>query len=273
MFKKTPIKQGVMDFFSRVGGASIANDTNGTMTSTSASGGSSMGNPGVNKPANTSDADPAAFKGDGNGQVVDTNAEGKDKSPLDSFSDLWDTKKVEGAQDTTVDFNKPYYTVDDKTLGAHLKTIDIAKSIPPDLIKAALSGDQDAFRAVINGAIQASLGHSVNMSTRIAENGVRQLQERFDRDLPSRFRNLSARQNQVTSPVLQHKAVQPMVELLKEKILANPANKNLSGDEINGMVTQYFESISEAVIASKQGQNNQVDSSQDFSRFFDEQSN
>jgi hypothetical protein len=211
-------------------------------------GGSAMALPGANKPGASSDANPAQFQGDGNGQLaIDPNAAaggGEAQSPLEPFSKLWEN--VEGAKSTAVDYDAPYFTTDMNSLAKQADGIDFVKNIPgfKELGTKVLAGDVDAFAQVLNAVARGALTQSVSVGTRLSESAVKNYNKRLQQDLPEKFRGFGARSQALDNPAFSHPAVKPIVENVRNQVMAK--NPNLSAEQVNEQVVAYMEAMQSA---------------------------
>lgn len=174
--------------------------------------------PGTQLPATgpNPNADPAVQAQQQELQQQTANA-GKAASPLDEFKELWHTDKD---SETPNPFAEPLFKVDATKLQEATGKMDFTKSVSPEVLQKALSGDATALQEALNKSNQAVFLQAANMMTGLIESAMKQNNGRMEQALPSKLKDYQLRNTPINNPVLQNPAVQPLVDALKFQISA-----------------------------------------------------
>lgn len=193
-------------------------------------------------PNNPQNSGAGAGTGDGNPELPDLSGGGtgnpkKESSPLDGFADLFTIDpKAEPKKNPLAE---KLFNLDPKKLSDSASRMNFVSAIPKELLqKAAAGNDPDALAAVINHAGQASFQLVTQMFVGMMENGFQKNNGRFDSVLSDRFRDFSVRNSRPENAVLNHSAVQPIVEALKTQFASK--HPELSAAEVTKKAEDYF---------------------------------
>lgn len=153
-------------------------------------------------------------------------------SQLDQFKTLWQTPvDAEGKpiQQPADPFSQPILKLDPKVVLEQVNKLDFTANIAPELTTKALSGDPAALAEIINAATRNAVSSVTLNSANLVNAALAQQAERFKQSLPQHIKSVQLSQTQSENPVLQHPAVQPMIESMKQAAFmkdptANPAD-------------------------------------------------
>lgn len=116
---------------------------------------------------------------------------------------------------------------------------NFVQSVDPEKMKAALSGDANAFMEVLNSAVAAGVSTALQGSRGMIEHGVKTGTDRFSSSLDSRFRNYQLRNHNSKNAALQHPIGKAMLESVSRQIAS--ANPNMSPDQVASQAEAMFE--------------------------------
>ena len=215
------------------------------------------------------------------------------QNPLDSFTQLWQTPSQGGQQSQNGQAqsgqngqpavasgpeSRQYVNTDLNAISGFTKNINFAQNVPPELMEAAMGGDPKAMINIINGVAQSALAHSLQLNGSALNASLNSGLQQFGTTLEGKFKDFSTKDRVYSSEdhkVLSHPAIQPLVETARRQILQN--NPAATSAEVQQQLVSYFKEVSSAINPSQQ-QNQQagnsgpqVDNSQDFSNFFNNQ--
>lgn len=189
-------------------------------------------NPNDRVPQNNPGADPAIVPPNGGAK------ETKDPviSQLDQFTDLWSTPAVDPK--APVDpLTQPLLTYDAAKFSEQARKMNFAQGIDPALVTKALGGDAQALLDVINTSTQNAFISASQLSTNLVEGAAKTNNSRLEPRLEKQFKEFMLNQNRTENPVMQHKAVAPMLDLAKRQLLSKHPEK--SAAEIHQLAEQY----------------------------------
>ena len=187
-------------------------------------------------------------------------------SPLDQFKDLWQTNPANTA--ATPDLNAPVFNVDPVKLFDAAKKIDFTRSISPEIVQKALSGDAEAFSAAINAAVQQSYAQSSHLTTQMIEQALKQNNTKITGLLPSAFKSLQVNEGLSANPAFQHPAAKPIVEALQAQFTKQ--YPHASAADIQKYALEYLNGFAQAVSPAPAPEPTAADrSAQDWSKFLD----
>lgn len=176
------------------------------------------------------------------GQPQQTNEPEQTNSPLDPFKDLWNTPDSAVTAASADPFSSPLFQADPAKIREAAKQMDFISQISPELMQKAMSGqDPQAFLEVINQVAQTSLATSLQLSTATMEQAGSKIGERFNKALPSRFRDLQINEQQPSNPVLQHPAAQGMLKVAKQQV--KMMNPDATPQQVQQMAEQFLSSF------------------------------
>ena len=210
------------------------------------------------------------------------------QNPLDSFTQLWQNPSQAGqqtqqgqTQQTNVAAgpeSRQYVNTDLNAISGFTKNINFAQNVPPELMEAAMGGDPKAMINIINGVAQSALAHSLQLNGSALNASLNSGLQQFGTTLEGKFKDFSTKDRVYSSEdskILSHPAIQPLVETARRQILQN--NPAATSAEVQQQLVSYFKEVSSAISPSQQQSQQagnsgpQVDNSQDFSNFFNNQ--
>jgi hypothetical protein len=163
-----------------------------------------------------------------------------EQSPLSNFADIWKTDPNAAVTDTSI-----FGVIDPAKVMEAAKKLDFSKSVTPEILAKIQAGGPEAaaaFQSAMNSVGQLQYAQSAMATTKIVEQAVAKVTERFNAQLPSMVKQLSTREGlQTSNPILSNPAVQPMVEALTSQLLTK--NPNATSAEIQTQVADYFASL------------------------------
>jgi hypothetical protein len=207
------------------------------------------------------DVNPNAGKGtvDNPGNSLDgvlnppgTNADGTPKttepsSPLDAFADVF--KIDPNAKPKADPLSEKLLSLDPAKLAASVTKMDFSRSLNPELVQKALSGDAASFSAALNQVTQSAFAASTQMVVNLMEQAFAKNNSRFDSVLGDRIRNANLAYTKPTNEALTHPAAQPVLAAMKAQI----ANQmpHLSPTDVASKAEEYFLAMADAVTSKK----------------------
>lgn len=162
-------------------------------------------------------------------------------SPLDQYAKLWDTK------DNNADTQGPFavQSLDPAELAKTVGAADFSKSFSPETLASIAAGGeqaQTAFLGAMNTAIQTAISQSTMINNKLLQSNLGAYDKHAATQVAGQFNSLqSASQLQADNPAYGHKAVAPVVGLLKEQV--QQQNPNATAEEINEVVNGYMQSM------------------------------
>ena len=178
--------------------------------------------------------------------VTDPN---KKVNPLDSFTDLFKITEDDKKNAPVDPFGEPLLTFDAKKFGEAANKMNFAAGIPPEQMQKALSGDQQAFTAILNRVSQSTFTAAAQVFTGIMEQSFKKNNGRLDAASESRFKTLQLNSTRPTNSALQHPAATPIVEALKATIAAK--NPQLRPDEVVARAEEFFGVFAESLVSAR----------------------
>lgn len=185
--------------------------------------------------------------------------------PLDGFKDLWQTAPTDPnkapANNELVSWNQ-----DD--INKRVSAIDFTRSLPQDKIAAAMQGDAGAFSQVLNGAIQQALALNMQLTAGTVNAAGDKLRTNLSAEIPNQFRQEQLKSSPTTNPMLDHPAVQPMLQATRMQLAQK--NPGMSVADVNRKADEYFSTMMSSLQNNGQAQQTQnaAPSTNDFGNFF-----
>lgn len=174
------------------------------------------------------------------------------ESPLAQFKDLWDNPDLKPGEQRPTDWNNPLsivpnQNIDPAKVQEAARRIDFSRVLNQEQVKAALSGDTNAFGAVINQVAQAAFANNAMLSSRIVDSALRAMAPRLINEaLPHHMKRFGVNEGLATeNPIFNNPAVAPMLESLKTQF-QNKYPKS-SAAEITKMAKDYVLQFANAV--------------------------
>lgn len=216
----------------------------------------------VTPPASASGNNPA-ISSPGNKAVEEGKMPGTDQlpaNPLDVYAKLWDTT-------TNAPEAAPVFNLDPKVLDSVSSTLDFTKSVSPELLQKATSGDMAAMMQVMNHVGQqsykAALAHGTSLTDKFVDS-----RSKFD------LKGIGAQvKSELTSnamsgiPNYSHPAVKTEVTRIAKAM--QQQNPEASPDEIATATKEYFTNVYAAINPSAPSQQQQDDANGvDWDKYF-----
>lgn len=128
--------------------------------------------------------------------------------------------------------------------------LDFTTGISPEKAAAALGGDIDAFKEVINQAVRTAFVGSTLNTGNLLNDGFARHGRNIDQALPGRIRNFQVSSSKSEDPILSHAAFAPMVSAMRGVIASKMPNA--SADEVTRATEEYFLQIGNVFATRKQ---------------------
>ena len=143
-------------------------------------------------------------------------------SPLDAFAGLWQTQQQQQKVDPLSAEVIPMGAEQLQALQQRVASVNFLSGVKPEAIAAALGGDQAAFAAVINSAVQAAMLQSVRVNNTMLNAAVNQRTSDIMKALPGNVQQaLTSNQLRQDLPIFNHPAAAPMLAALEQNLLTN----------------------------------------------------
>lgn len=185
-------------------------------------------------------------------------------SPFDGLQDIWQTPANPTPEEPIIP------NVDPAKLMEAAGKVDFTKSITPEIlqkIQAGGEGASQAFLTAMNSVAQTAFAHSAMATTKIVEQSLGRQAEKFNKDLPSQIRKLSANESLLAeNPLLSNPAVQPLVVALQEQLVRK--NPQATAGEIQTQINNYFGALGKAFNPDKPAASQSGKKEEDWSAFF-----
>lgn len=180
-------------------------------------------------------------------------------NPLDVYAKLWDTtdKAPEAA---------PVFNLDPKVLDQVSGTLDFTKSVSPELLQKATTGDMQAMMQVMNHVGQqsykAALAHSSSLTDKFVES-----RSKFDfKGIGAQVKSELASNAMSSIPNYNHPAVKTEVTRIAQAM--QKQNPEASPEEIATATKEYFTNVYAAINPASPDQSKQQAAEQDWDKFF-----
>lgn len=215
------------------------------------------GQQGQQAPAGNTGAAPAGETG----AEQETTGNGENVSPLDSFSDLWETAKdAEGNEIASSENFDPskMFNIDPAKMQEAVSQMDFSQAIPAETfqqIQEGGEGAQQAFANAMNLVARQAFSQSMMGSAKLVEQAMSKANQSLDSRIDAR-----TRQSQVSStvrdsnPAFKHPAAAPMISMLEQQFTAK--HPNASPQEISQMATDYFAKFADSMAGGNGGKGN-----------------
>lgn len=134
----------------------------------------------------------------------------ENKSPLDQYSDLWQTDKSDKQGDPEPDI----FAIDQTKLGEAAGKLDFTKVIKPEQLQAiARGGDEavNAFAQAMNAVAQATWQSNFATSAKLMEEVFAKKEAELESRISSAIKNQNIDSALSTNPVFKHPAARPVV--------------------------------------------------------------
>ncbi len=199
------------------------------------------------QPGNISATPPALAPTPGQGVVPNTDlsvqvSADTPKSPLDAFTDIWNTDKTNQVQ------SGPMFNVDPAELQKAAAKNDFSKIISQEVLQKIQGGGEGATQAMLsamNSMSQSVYAQSAFATTKIVEQALERQAAAFEAKLPTLIKSQNVSDNlRSTNPIFNHPAASPILEVLKSQVaLKYP---NATSQEQMTMANDYLSSFAQA---------------------------
>lgn len=143
-------------------------------------------------------------------------------SPLDAFAGLWQTTQQEQKADPLTAEVIPMGAEQLQALQQRVSNVNFLSGVKPELVAAALGGDQAAFMSVVNAAVQAAMLQSVRVNNTMLNAAVNQRTQEIMKALPSNVQQaLTSNQLRQDLPIFNHPAAAPLLSALEQNLTLN----------------------------------------------------
>ena len=197
------------------------------------------------------------------------------KIPLDQFADLFappvdkDGKPIQNTPDA------PMFSYDPQKMLEHARKMDFTKTVTPDMLQKVAAGGEDAVKAMVqimNTVGQEAFANAAVAAAKLTEHGLTKAESKFADKLPNFFKQQNVTESLRQEKLLQHPAVAPMVDSVKQQIISK--YPDASGEQIKEMVVTYFQNFAKSFVPTDESSSqrsipgNRKQDNTDWSRFF-----
>lgn len=178
-------------------------------------------------------------------------------TPLDAFSNLWETPKVD-PNSPQVDPNNYFATLDPAKVMESAKKVNFAnQQVTPEMLAEVAKGGEGAVKAMmqlINQSSQAVYGQSALATASIVQKALDAQREQFQKQLPGILKSQLVSDSLATeNPIFKNPALQPMVEMARTQILQKFPNATQA--EVKQQVVDFFSAM-QGALAPKPAKSN-----------------
>jgi hypothetical protein len=184
-----------------------------------------------------------------NNQQTDPTKKQAANNPLDPYKELWqdsNTPAANGGNPAPDNSNPQKQQQQQPASHADIaKKINFSQILNPEIVTKALSGDTAAFSQVINQISQASFAASGKYAEQLIAKAVKDSEGRIGSSLPEKFKAFSLQNSTLPSKALNHPAVRPMVDAIKQQFMhkfPDATTKEIE-DHANSYVSSMFEAL------------------------------
>jgi hypothetical protein len=165
----------------------------------------------------------------------------EEPTPFDAFKDLWQTPSNATENNSGPLFDK----VNPADLLKSAAQVDFARAITPEIMQAIQAGGEGATKALaaaMNSVAQQSYAQSAFATTKIVDQAVAKMQERFDAQLPTLITKHSVNSGLAdNNPLLSNPAVAPLFSAMSDQLLRK--NPNATPAEIQMQINDYAKAL------------------------------
>jgi len=154
-------------------------------------------------------------------------------SPLDAHSKLWENDPTKPAPAPAALFD-----IDPAKLQEAIKSADFTKTVPPELLKAAQTGDAAAMTAVLNMVAQQSFSHQTLATTKLIEQALAKRDAELLGKMPEIVRQRQIADTLAANPVFAHEASRPLMDALQAQLTKQ--NPKASAAQIAEQAQSYI---------------------------------
>ena len=177
-------------------------------------------------------------------KVDATTDSGVAKSPLDNFKDIWQTVPI---NDNSAPFT---FNADPAKIALAAKSLDFSKVIPVETMTAISKGGTEAataFAQAMNLVTQAAYAQSAQVSTKLAETAVAEMQKKILAQLPNLVKQQQVNDAlRTNNPLFENPAVAPIMEALQMQLTAK--NPTATADQIREHAEAYLTGLVQTIM-------------------------
>jgi hypothetical protein len=179
--------------------------------------------PGANNPSGVNQPGVAFPGSDPQNPMVPAGTADPQTTPLDAFSTLWETPKVDPNAPPS-DPNNYFATLDPAKVMESAKKVNFAnQQVTPEMLAEVAKGGPDAVKVMmqlINQSSQAVYGQSALATASIVQKALDAQREQFQKQLPGILKNQLVSDSLATeNPIFTNPALQPMVDMVRQQVL------------------------------------------------------
>ena len=180
-----------------------------------------------------------------NGIVPTGASEAPERTPLDTFSEIWKTDP--NAKDPNAPFS---FNVDPNKLMEAAGKIDFAKVVGPETLAKIAAGGTDAaaaFADALNKVTQQSFAQSALASSKMVEQAVAQTRSQMESQIPGMIKKQSLSDSlRDDNPAFNHPAASPVIAALETSLQTKYPNATVT--ELRDMAKNYFVALGDAFV-------------------------
>ncbi len=170
-------------------------------------------------------------------------------NPLDELKGLWQTDP--NAKPPVDPFAAPLLNSDPAKIRETVDRMDFVQNVSPDIMQRVMQGnDPKAIADLVNAVARQTMAMSTQLSTASAEAGARTASQRVLDALPGKIKDIQLRDTPPENPILQHEAVQPLLDLTRSQLRAK--NPSMSVAEINQRAEAMMNAVATALTGQQQ---------------------
>lgn len=159
--------------------------------------------------------------------------------PLPNYDKLWENiPSAEGS--------RPAINADRTKIDAVAKTVDFTKNLPQPLVQKALAGDQSAFLAILNQAMQEGFATAMQASSHLVDKQSSAVIDHMQTALPNQIRNAQSKDSLLTAhPQFASPAIQPLLSVITQQLAAQ--YPTATSADITAHAIKYLQSVAKVV--------------------------
>lgn len=167
--------------------------------------------------------------------------------PLDAMKAVWQTDP--NAKPPADPLAGSLFNTDPAKIREAASKMDFTANIPQDLMQKVLAGgDTAAIVQMMNTVAQNALATATQLTTATVEQGAAKSQQRMLQALPGKVRDIQLQDMTPENPVLQHEAVQPMLNMVRSQLRMQ--NPNMPPAEVSRRAEEYMLATASALTGS-----------------------
>lgn len=166
------------------------------------------------------------------------------KSPLDEFTNLWDTKPVDPNAPAPVEAPE----LNAESVQTAVAKADFSSAITPETLAAISAGGDDAqtaFATAMNVVAQKVMTQAIMVNDKLTKQAIAKASKAYEDSLPEMLRASAAADHLKTSnPLFSNPAVKPVIEATQAQLLQKFPNATHA--EITKMTQDYIIAMGES---------------------------